>query len=468
MISLRDYQGKLVDELRPVLSKHRSTLVVLPTGGGKTAIATFILSGTANRGKTGWFICHRSELIYQTSLTFERFGIAHSFIAAGMDYDPNALIHIVSVDTLKSRVDACKFPFLAIWDEAHHIVAPTWLAVKDLMQNTKHIGLSATPERLDGSGLIAGFTGIVQGPTPKELIERGFLSQFDFYGPAVPDLTGIKSNHGEFAIGECANIMSTPAIVGDVLKSWTELAENRITIGFAPNITTSKLMVERFNAAGIPSAHIDGNSGEKHRRNVAKQLASGEIRVLWNVGLLGEGYDLSAQAGTDVTIDCVIDASPTKSLAKFLQRCGRALRPKADGSRAVIIDCAGNWHRLGSLPDTVHEWTLDAPRRNKEADNDNFFIRQCTECFHVHQSATKCPACGFAHPVITKAAKEDKTIELKKIEAELHARQQAAWRIEEGRCVTLDDWKKLAYERGYSPGWAWRRFSLREAKRNAG
>lgn len=464
MISLRDYQDRVIGDLRAGLKLSSSVLIVLPTGGGKTAIATFILSGLVRNTKTGWFICHREELIAQTSLTLTRFGVRHSFIASGMEYDRKAQIHIVSIDTLKSRIEDVDFPDFAIWDEAHHLVAPTWLAVKQRMSGTKNIGLTATPELLDGSGLGVAFSQLVMGPTPKELIAAGFLADFDFFGPAMPDLTYVKSQMGDYSGSGLAAIMSKPQIVSDVVKSWQSLAGHRITVGFAPNRSTSQLMADRFNAAGIPSMHIDGSMGKKKRASAAKMLASGEIRVLWNVNLLSEGYDLSAQAGTDVTIDCMIDASPTQSLARFLQRCGRPLRPKADGSKAVIIDCAGNWSRHG-LPNTERTWSLDAKKRSKQADNDNVPIRQCMQCYYVHDPAPVCPACGHRHPVQERKVKEDTSAELKRIEAAQHEKRMQDLKHGLWACKTLDDFKALAARMGYSPGWAWYRYNARQGKK---
>lgn len=464
MISLRDYQSTLIGELRREFKAHSSVLVVLPTGGGKTAIATFILSGILRNRQRGWFICHRAELIQQTSLTLERFGVRHSFIAAGMEYDDTATIHIVSIDTLKSRISDVDFPEFAIWDEAHHLVAPTWLAVKENMSSTRHVGLTATPELLDGSGLGVAFSRLILGPTAKQLIECGHLSDFDFFGPAMPDLTQVKTEQGDYSRSGAASVMSKPAIVGDVVKNWLEKAEGRITIGFAPNRVTSQLMAQRFNEAGIPSMHIDGTSPKAERASAAKKLASGEIKVLWNVELLGEGYDLSAQAGTDVTIDCMIDASPTKSLARFLQRCGRPLRPKANGSKAVIIDCAGNWTRHG-LPNTERQWSLDAKKRNTRGDNDNVPIRQCMQCYYVHEPAPVCPACGHRHEIRERPVKEDTSAELKRIEQVEHERRMQELNTRVRLCRTLDDFKALAVDMGYSPGWAWHRYNARKGKK---
>jgi superfamily II DNA or RNA helicase len=464
MISLRDYQTSLIDELRNQFRSTKSVLVVLPTGGGKTAIATFILSGILRNRQRGWFICHRAELIQQTSLTLNRFGVRHSFIAAGMEYDKTATIHIVSIDTLKARIADVEFPEYAIWDEAHHLVAPTWLSVKENMSSTRHVGLTATPELLDGSGLGVAFSRLILGPTAKQLIACGHLSGFDFYGPAMPDLTQVKTEQGDYSRSGAASVMSKPAIVGDVVKNWIEKAEGRITIGFAPNRVTSQLMAQRFNEAGIPSMHIDGSSPKAERASAAKKLASGEIKVLWNVELLGEGYDLSAQAGTDVTIDCMIDASPTKSLARFLQRCGRPLRPKANGSKAVIIDCAGNWTRHG-LPNTERQWSLDAKKRSTRGDNDNVPIRQCMQCYYVHEPAPVCPACGHRHEIRERPVKEDTSAELKLIEAAAHEHRMQELNTRVRMCKTLDDFKTLAADMGYSPGWAWHRYSARKGKK---
>ena len=106
------------------------------------------------------------------------------------------------------------------------------------------------------------------------------------------------------------------------------------SIGFAVSVEHSKHLTAAFNAAGIKAEHLDGKTPSKERSEAAMRLATGETKILWNVDLFGEGYDLSAQAGTEVTVDAVVLARPTKSEALYLQQVGRALRPKADGSKA--------------------------------------------------------------------------------------------------------------------------------------
>lgn len=464
IIELRDYQSQIITDTRQSLRQYGDTLIQLPTGGGKTAIAVYILGSTCQRGKKGWFICHRSELIYQTSLTFQRFGIPHSFIAAGMEYNPDAAIHIISVDTLKNRIHELELPDIAVWDESHHIVAPGWLAVKQMMQRTLHIGLTATPELLSGQGMGEAFANMVQGPTPRELISRGYLSAYEYWGPTKPELSDHNAVNGDFKPSDMAALMAKPTIQGDILRSWQEKAGNRISIGFAPNRATSQMFAERFNKAGIPSMHIDGTTKPEIRKRAAQLLASGDLLMLWNVELMSEGYDLSAQAGTDVTIDCLIDASPTRSLAKFLQRCGRVLRPKTDGSEAVIIDCSGNYERHG-LPSTDREWSLDAKARGSRAANDNVAIRQCEQCYFVHEPAPVCPNCGHQHPVKVRVVKEATDTELKRIEAEEHQKKMMELNSRVRLCRTFDDFKALAADMGYSPGWAWHRYNARKGKR---
>lgn len=421
--------------------------------------------GTAcKRDKTGWFIVHRAELIYQTSLTFEKFGISHSFIAAGMAYDPNAAIQIISIDTLKSRIHELEHPTIAVWDEAHHIVAPGWLEVKQAMEQTLHVGLTASPERLNGQGLGEAFNDIVEGPSMRWLIQNGYLADYDYYNPVKPNLDGLVSSQGDYNKSQAGALMAQPKIMGDIVKAWRELAPGKITVGFAPNRKTSQMLADMFSAAGIPSAHIDGQTPKEIRAGVAKKLANGEIKVLWNVELLGEGYDLSAQAGTDVTIDCVIDASPTHSLVKFLQRCGRSLRKKSDGSNAVIIDCANNWKKH-QLPDTPRTWSLQSQRRNIKAANDNFYIRQCGECFFVHEPAPICPNCGTVHPVQSHEVKIDTDAEFRRLEKEQHEAKMKDLNTRVRMCRTFEDFKQLAADMGYSPGWAWYRYNARKGKK---
>lgn len=460
---LRDYQTPIVGGVREALRQHRSVLLQLPTGGGKTAIASYIAKETAARSKRVHFICHRVELVDQTSLTWRKYGLAHGFVVAGMPQS-TAFANICSIDTLKRRLLTTPEPDIAIWDECHHLGAAGWQAVKDHWRNARHIGLSATPWRLDGTGLGRYFETMVQGPTIAELMARGYLAQYELYAPDPPDMRGARKVAGDYTRSEASKRMNLPKRIGDIIAHWRRNAEGMLSVLFAVNVADSLLCVERFNNAGIPAAHLDADTPKELRRKLIQDFAERKLLVLSNVGLFGEGFDLSAIAQRDVTIDCLIDAAPSQSLSAVMQRWGRVLRPKP--YPAVINDHAGNSNKHG-FPDDERDWSLaDRPRFGKGGDGDEgtsgppppytcVCFRQIRRPLPSH-----CPHCGVAIVPDAKPVREGEG-ELTKRTAADRAAIRKRLRAEEQAATTLHQLADLARRRGYKnpTGWAFRKWS---------
>lgn len=421
ILSLRDYQQDMIRGARAALSRGSRTLLQAPTGAGKTALATFMASETAARSTSVWFICHRTELVQQTSLTFSKFGLAHGFIAAGYPMSLSAMVQVCSIDTLKGRLATLRAPKLAIIDECHHSGAAGWtLVIQWLTDNGAYIvGLSATPERLDGKPLDVHYDEIVLGPSVAWLMERGHLSSYRAFIPDLPDMGGVKRYMGDFAKAEAAERMDKPKLTGNIIAHWRRHAEGMRTVGFGVNVAHSKHLAESFCQAGIPAAHLDGGTDKGERKRIIQAYAAGDLRVLFNVSLFGEGFDLSAIAQTDATIDCLIDAAPTQSLANVVQRWGRVLRPKP--YPAIILDHAGNMMRHG-FPDDVREWSLEGREARKRGANDNGPPPPviCPGCFNAIRRPLppECPHCGKS-----MAAKQR---EIEVAEGELRAADEAA------------------------------------------
>jgi superfamily II DNA or RNA helicase len=420
-------------------------------------IAAFIAQRFAERNQAVYFNCHRSELLRQTSGTFTNCGLPHGFIAAGQKYS-DALTQVCSIDTLKRRLQSVPEPKVVIWDECHHIGAAGWAAIMAAWPNAYHIGLTGTPWRLDGSGLGVWFEEMVIGPTPAELIAWGNLSPYEIYAPSAPDMSKRRMG-GDFVKAEAAAKM--PKLTGDMIEHWRRHASGMRTVGYAPTIATSKHFAAQFNSAGIPAAHLDGDTPDDERRATIQAYADGAVLVLWNVGLFGEGFDLSAWAGRPVTIDAGILGNPTTSLSKYLQEAMRPMRP-APGKVAVLLDHAGNSMRHG-FPDDEHEWTLEGRPKGKAAnDNGPPPPVTCGECFRQIRRPLPpcCPGCGKdlqaeAAPVIKVAAGT-----LHKV-TEAEKKQQRADKKQETKdAKTLDALIALAMKRGYKNPLEWARHEM--------
>jgi superfamily II DNA or RNA helicase len=453
-VKLRPYQQTIVDDVRAAIrSGKRKVLIQLPTGGGKTALASYMVHGAAqDRGHACLWLTHRRELINQASRTFHNYDIPHGIIQGG-SYDARHLVQIGSVQTVARRLDRIAASRMICWDEVHHLGAAQWDQIFQHYPHAVHIGLTATPQRLDGKGLGRWFDTMVEGPSVSNLIEIGALSQYRMFAPSTPDLTGIKTIGGDYNGASLAQIMDKPSVVGDALDHYQRHSSGKRAVIFAVSIAASQNIVAQFRGAGIAAEHVDGTTPSHERDAAIARFVSGETLVLSNVDLFGEGFDVPA-------IETVIDLAPTKSLSKVLQRWGRALRPADGKDHALLFDHAGNSLRHG-LPDDEREWSLDdkiktaGPRKANEQP-----VRQCPDCFRVYRPAPVCPGCGAQAPITAREVEQIKG-EL----AEVTQRQERVTRSrQEGQCQTLDDWQKLARERGYAPGWAYHRWQARQRR----
>lgn len=407
-ITLLPLQAQQAEETRQRFSKHRSILLQAPTGFGKTVLASWIVKESTKKNNRVYFSVHRRELITQTSETFKKFDIDHGFIAANerMNLVPKA--QICSMQTLQNRADKLPVPDFLLIDEAHHSTAHGWVSLieKYRQRGVTILGLSATPHRLDGGGLDHIYSDLVLGPTPAELIRLGYLADYDYIGPDVPDLRDAPTNRSDYQKTYIEEIMEKPSIMGSIIDHWREFAYEKRTIAFFPSVYLSEKYAREFNKAGIPALHLDGTTKNKVRANAAKRFATGDIQILTNVELFGEGYDLSAQANMPVTIDAAILGRPTQSLVLFLQQVGRPLRKKADGSKAILLDHVGNWMRHG-FPDDDRQWTLEGNRQTKKerAESVPRAVR-CPECFTVQRPSIECKKCGHQFSTTPRVIRE--------------------------------------------------------------
>ena len=392
MITLRDYQKNIINECaRQMRSGIRSILVQSPTGSGKTCLTAYMLKSAAEKGMPSLFICHRRELIGQSTRTFSTVGVNHGIIANGFVGDPRQLVQIAGIQTLTHRVNKIKKPRLIIWDETHHIAAAGWSKIHAMFPEAFHIGLTATPERLDGTGLGKWFSTIINGPRVRWLIENGFLADYKMYAPSSINTAGLHTSMGDFVKSELGAVVDKPSITGDAIKHYRKLADGKRAVVFCVSIEHSKHVVDQFNAAGIPAAHVDGETKTEDRDAAIKDFVSGKTVVLSNVDLFGEGFDLPS-------LEVSILLRPTQSLGLYLQQCGRSLRPAPGKRHAIILDHAGNCARHG-MPCEEREWSLEGESRKNKKDKQPS-VKICPKCFAAQFSGLKkCKICGYDYPV---------------------------------------------------------------------
>ena len=464
-IKLRDYQADLIDRTYSAMRSNRRVLAQLPTGGGKTVVASSIVKRSIAKNKTVYFVVHRVELITQTAATFKKFGIPHSFIAAGFGYDPRINVQLVSIQTLATRLLKTPPPDLCIIDECHHATSQTYKNMLNLWDKTFFIGLTATPVRTDDVGLGDVFGDMVCGPSVAELMELGALSAYRLFVPnGGMSTAGVHKKMGDFVSKEIEANIDRPKLVGDAVLHWRKYASRMKTIMFAPSLEFSLYMCEQFKAVGVSAKHLDGNTPKNERAAIIKAYARGEIQILSNRFLFGEGFDLAAIAQTDVTIDAVIDLAPTASVSLAIQRWGRVLRPR-DGKTAIILDHAGNVLRHG-LPDQAREWTLDGQdKKSRSTSDDGMAPVICEGCFSaiVRPAPMLCPYCSHVLKKPQRAI-EIADGELQEISQEERQQLKIQQKKEVQAARTIEQLLELARKRGYSPQWAYKMQAARSQK----
>lgn len=446
---LRSYQDDVIRKIRVAIREgDRNVLAVAPTGSGKTVMASFIAKSVVERGHSCWFVCHRDFLVTQTAKTFMANDLDMGVIAAGYKATYEKPLQVCMIDTLKNRLSKLTRPNVIMWDEAHHVKAPGWERVHAWANDAVHIGWTATPQRLDGKGLRPPFEAMVLGPTTLDLINNGALSDYVAYAPSKPNLRGVHTLAGDYNQREMAEAVERSTIVGDIIGEYTKLANGLRAVYFCPSIKYSKALAEAFSAAGVPARHVDGETPTSERAAAAIAFAQGQLSVLTNVALFGEGYDLAAQAGQDVTIEAVGLVRPTQSLALHRQQIGRCLRPK--DRKAVIIDHAGNLERHG-LPCADIDWSLDGKAKVTEASK----IKICPHCTAANKiHAVVCSDCG--NPFVRRERRGPDIVEgqLEEVDKEIARQLTLQRRAEVARCQTHQDYIALGIRRGYHPSWA--------------
>ena len=452
MIVLRDDQQQAVDDMRTALKDHQSILFRGPTGVGKTVIAAYMARASTEKRRRVIFGVHRRELAEQTAKTFDQFGIKYGFIAAGRPSNPFAMVQIASADTLRSRPQLLKGCKLFVPDESHLWASKTRSALIHAAraEGSLIVGLTATPERLDGKPLDGLFDHMVQGPSESWLIENGHLSKYRAYAPVRPDLSGVHTQMGEYVTAELEERLDKPAIHGDAIDAWRKYASGKRTMVFAISRKHGMHVTDEYNAAGIPAVYIDGTTLNDERRSRILKFANGQALILVSINLAIEGFDLSAQVGRDVPVQCVQLLNPTKSKARARQMMGRALRKKPD--EAIILDHVNMiMNKDGTVnhgfPDDEIEWSLEGRARNKAESAGELAIKQCESCFATYKAAMRaCPYCSSERVV-----KERKVEQIEGELAEIQRTQQK--RTETRSARDIDSVAALAVERGYAAAW---------------
>ena len=413
---LRDYQAKLRDEtLRHWQDGCRSVLAVLQTGGGKTV--TGVQTALARGGRVAWIVPRR-ELASQAVEALRRAGEEPGVLVAGMRRgDAEARVQVCTVQTLYAREERPPADVL-VWDEAHHATARTYREVREAYPDAVHLGLTATPERQDGSALGDVFGALVVGPGTGDMVRGGWLADCEVWAP---------SEYRERALAM------------DPVDAWRRWGRGRASVVYADSVAAAKELAERLRGAGARAAAMWGTMPAKDRTLALEALDGGALDCVVNNQLLTEGWDCPR-------VKVGIAARGFSAASTMIQSIGRVRRPW-HGERALWVDLRGCVH-LHGLPDEPREYSL-AGRAMRARDDEP--IRQCSGCQRWFRPSGErcCPYCGFQAPPRERSRQEIRAEELRVI------RETTSTAAKRERWNAL---MRQARARGYRVEWAAHRF----------
>lgn len=451
---LRPYQQELKNQIYNHWNDHQhsNVLAVLPTGAGKTVFFSSII---AEHSGATCAVAHRQELVSQISLALARNKVRHRIIGptnvvkmivrlhmeevGHSYYDPNSRHAVAGVDTLVRRGDklASWLPTVKLWvmDEAHHVLQENkWGKAVNMFPNARGMGVTATPSRADGCGLGSHADGVFDkmfvGPSMRDLINMGYLTDYKLYAPPSSfrrdAIKKVSQTTGDFVASEVSKAVNESSlvahdekqIVGDVVRTYQKLLNGMLTVVFAPDVATATELEKQYNDAGIPAKCVHGGMSDAERINAVRKFKNREYLVLTSVAIFDEGFDCPA-------IEAVQDVSATESFGRFVQRAGRMLRLKDGKDFGRYVDHVGNIERHAVLVDHPEgtkielchrEWTLD--RREKSGGkSEKSAVRACTSCSGTYERyLKKCPYCG--EPIPEPAATQRSSVEW--VDGDLH------------------------------------------------
>ncbi len=366
MIELRDYQHRAVSLVRGAMRNGgKRVVLVLPTGAGKTRTGSAIVERAVAKGSRVMWLAHRTELIEQTAKTLHGFGLPVGVVAASSAWpiDAAAPVQVCSIQTLLAREHRPPADLL-VWDECHHASesAPAWAALLAAYPDVRAIGLTATPERGDGSGLGPLFDSLVVGVTVRDLTAQGHLVACDAIRPG--------------------RLLKAGQLAQEPLAAYIEHSPGQQGFGFAKSVEEAQRYAAEFNAAGIRSVCIHAGTLPADRAVSIELFKQGVIRMLWNVYIFTEGTDLPmAQV-------CIL-ARGASTAGIYLQMVGRVLRPHRGKKSATLIDLRGVSH-VHLMPEDERSYSLTGKGITASE------VAKCKVCSQALGPSGYPCACGYA------------------------------------------------------------------------
>lgn len=384
-ISLRDYQIRNKHQIYNAWQKHRSIMLQMPTGTGKTRLFVSIAKDLFHWGAEHkhavkiLILAHRKELIEQIDETLGvKYNLAHGFITSGNTEQKNYPVQVGSVQTLNRRlanwIDK-KFDVIIV-DEAHHIKAESYKKILKQYPNAKILGVTATPYRLNGTGFRPEFEELITSDPVYMFIKKGYLSDYKYYSidsssrlQAEINTMKIDKMDGDYLDSEMMNVMDRYEIRAKIVNTYLKYAKGKKGIVYTVNKQHNQHIKEQFIDAGVKAEVVTSETPRDLRDKIVADFRNGKIDILCNVNIFSEGFDCP-------DIEFIQLARPTQSLAMYLQQVGRGLRPSNNKEQVIILDNVGLYNKFG-FPSAMRNW------------KSHFEGKDVTEEFNAERAETK-------------------------------------------------------------------------------
>lgn len=337
-MELRPYQQEAKDAIFDQWEKVDKTLLVLPTGCGKTIVFAKVTEECVRRGCRVLILAHRGELLQQAA---DKIAKATKLGCATEKADETCLgswfrITVGSVQTMMREKRLARFPEdyfdTIIIDEAHHCISDSYQRVLQHFPEAKILGVTATPDRGDMKNLGQVFDSMAYEYTLPKAIKEGYLSPIKALTiPLKLDLSGVGIQSGDFKSGDIATALDP--YLQQIAEEMKNYCMDRKTVVFLPLVKTSQKFRDILNEQGFKAAEVNGKS--KDRAEILDAFDRGEYNVLCNSMLMTEGWDCPS-------VDCIVVLRPTKVRSLYSQMVGRGTRLYPDKDHLLLLDFL--WH----------------------------------------------------------------------------------------------------------------------------
>ena len=334
-MGLRPYQQEACEAVLGEWQKgNRKTLLVLPTGTGKTVVFSKVAENRVRHGDRVLILAHRGELLEQAEQKIQHFTGLGCALEKADATSVNSYFRITvgSVQTMMRQSRLQQYPKnyfgTVIVDEAHHVIAQSYQNILDYFSDASVLGVTATPDRSDRKNLGTYFDSLAYEYSLPQAIKEGYLCKIVAQTvPLAIDITNVGIAAGDYKAGELGDALEP--YLEKIADEMLEYCKDRKTVVFLPLVATSQKFRDILLGKGIAAAEINGNSED--RAEILKDFESGKYQVLCNAMLLTEGWDCPS-------VDCIICLRATKSRSLYSQIVGRGLRPFPGKENCLLLD----------------------------------------------------------------------------------------------------------------------------------